>query len=691
MANIAPIRNKRLSELKIFARKIAQDYGITDPKEVESLVQRVVSSFNLDQPLLHVKRTPKADSMIHRHHVRSAYIDLMAYFIQLKFIENHLITAESNIRDTVALAESELSRLRREFYLQDTDTHIVENFLQNKGKVTTGTIIDNNQLTLAPVSILRADQVQNINLTIFPVESQGEVLHTIQGNKDTIVQSGYGSGIWSATVHTNHIPSIYWDKYWSETYTAPLLIRGIAVLLDVLLEAPMFLNNISANFMTRTRLVRAYLFDEDSENWVPIRAYKGTFLTSESSYELSIHNIQHDIQSQRYRFLLAVEEPTIIGGRRVTKNVNPDFIDLAEALLQQKEIDYQREQYYKYQYSIGIFNFKLREANYLPEGRYISEPYRTEKGALVSVELTKVKEEKASKLYNQNYHVNFIVNNKVTSSIPILPGNQLQVEEILNTNDEWLKPSFYLDPSQSYEVYFLNGVDRVSIKDSLEVYSGLNLLKVNSWVGDPKPRRVLLIYQTTPINSIGYELLDSGNIVDTPPTNQAFTIRRLQPNLSGYRQMSVHKAEPVVRKSITEHFTQEDMEGNSITLRTIPYINYEYFDWSQTNPTEQWLYGYQPIKVWVKLSQNSQAVMAVDRTVWGNRIQRPSLDDFGLNNEVQFYLHKNRLYFNIESPYFVEVQYFTMAEAYQIQIDMSTVDRKYTGIIKEYEVDVHVQ
>jgi len=692
MANLEPIRNKRISELQTFARRIADDYGITDTKEVQALVQRVVRSFDPERPLLSVRSSSRADSMLYRHHIRSAYIDLLAYFIQLKYIELHLIKAESNIRDTIAVAEAELARLRKQFYLADTDTHITENFLQDRGKETTGTLIANHQLTLQPDSMFRADQVQHVKVTIYPPESEGSVLHQISGREWSIVRSGHGSGIWSAAIHADKMPSIYWDMNLSETYTAPVLINGVAVVVDITLSGKgLSLGQLSGNFMTPTRLVRAYVFENDNEEWIPLRAHDGTLLSSEKGYELSLHNIQSNIKSNRFRFLLSVEEPAIIGDRRIIESIHPDFIDLADNLLKQNDITFEKEHYFKYQFILGIFNLKLKEASYVTNGYYISEPYRTTAGAITAVRLISTDEERQNGRYNQLYRINFLASGKQVASIPILPENQLQVEEIIATKGGRIKPAFYLNTSRPYEVYHIKGYDLIDIKSNIQHDSDSNTLIVFPWYSDNETRSVLIRYYTTEINSVGYENNQTGTVSSQPPVDSAYRVRRLKPGMPGYKQVSVHEARPLITTPITEIFKESDFEGNVLKLRTVPYINYENFNWDTTDIKQQWLNNYQPIKVMVRMDKGSQAVSATDRTVWGNRQQQPILEDYAINNEVQFYLYKDQLHFNIQAPYEVTVEYETMAESFQVQIDMSTVDGKYTGIVRAYEVDINVQ
>ncbi|MGD9697621.1 hypothetical protein [Acinetobacter sp.] len=704
--NIALIEEGRSKYLKEFARKVAVDYGLTDEKEIDQVVNSVVGRYNTSKPLLVLQKSPKADSMLYRDQVRMAYIDLLAYFIQLKYLEKILIETENYSRTSFNSIKSELAQITKTLHLVDTDQHITETFLTMPGKYFDGTLVTNNQLTLMRDTD-RAVGIEKIDINVIPVESTN-VYHSVAGNKDKILSSGIGSELWSVSVYCNEIPQMEWGPSIDQTMSAPMHISGIAALLDITLNVPILLNNISADFLSMTKLLRAYYLTPDG-TWKLLRKSDNTFLESEVGYGLELHNIKQDVDAKRYRFLLVNEEPMVNGKQVISIPKRSDFMDVIDKLLdgKYKSLSMETDQAFYYQYMLGIYNLKIRNSQYVSSGEFTSEEYKTDRGAISSVAITKVIEEASSIDYFHQFFVDFVVKGLVTHSLPILPYASNSVIEsvyasLSRTNAKLLmvRPSFYINMDlQAPLIYVVSG-EKLLSPGSYTYDKDSNIIYFATIDGQTDDVRVILSYTTNDENSIAYEILASGVMYSNPPSDTSYGVRYIYPGaqlpttVSGpvaiCEQADIHKAVPIVAQQVIEKVDKKTMVSNVVQLNTTPYVNYTEYDWKSNT----WSGG-SPVKVEIKLNRTDDFVTAIDRTIWSQRTRQPQLDDYGLTGAIQYFVHKNKLYFNITGEslgfYELKVTYLTKADAFKVRIGMNTTKAVNTGIIKQYEVDINVQ
>jgi len=688
-ANITPIQKTRLSALKEFAQKVAADYGITEPAEVRALIERIQSRYNTRQPLLTIQQSPKASSMIYRNHIRLAYIDLVAYFIQLKYIEQHLLSAESYSRESLTNLKQQLTSLKKGMTAVATDTHHIELFENSTERQTDRALITAGSLKLLPYDTLRSSAVSDSSITIYPSQST-EVVHEITGKPDQVLASGIGSDVYIASLYCNQMPKVYW-QHGSEV---PLLIRGMVGVLNLNLSSPQSINSVSMDFLMPTRMIRLYLESADTGKWEVAKDINGHILSTEAGYTLDLNNVVIPGTAKRIQMVLASEIPVTRGQYHVELPDNIDFIRKAkEATSSARAVTGDTGKQFSHKYTLGIYNLKLKEVSYFQAGTYRSPHYQTDRGAITGIHFTGVDVSGNPGVTEERYTAEFYSDGRKLSEMSVLPSTATSVYETLkaDSNDE-IRPSFY--PASDLRIY-----EKVGSAVSLIPRTGFsfdpvtNVITILNWgMAGNTEKQIALEYTAAPVNAIGYEY--GGNIYPAPPSNLKYIVRRLNPghyNTQSYKKVGASDAIPSVTATVEEHFLGGDLEGNALKLNSIPFVDYRQFNWDTETTSTAWPSNYKPVAVYVRLTANSPEIEATDNTVWTNQHQQSFLNAYAVNNEVEYFLHQNRIFLNITEFYELRVVYHSQADSVRLRINLSSSDSRYSSIVSKHEVDLNVQ
>jgi hypothetical protein len=293
-------------------------------------------------------------------------------------------------------------------------------------------------------------------------------------------------------------------------------------------------------------------------------------------------------------------------------------------------------------------------------------------------------------MYFTNYSVDFYTAGK-TYNVPVLPDNgnsNYFIREIIKVDDAgYIKPSFHVEQG-TVETAFVKTRSLLNVSFTYDTI--LNLFKVDSAMYASQD--VVVGYQTGKTSAIAYEYTDSnGNLVHPPlpPDDLPYLVRRYPPSTKreDLIHVSAHEAIPVVSKEITEVFN--NIAGNIITLRSIPFVDYSNYEWNDGS----WKDGIPPLTVKIFTNEDDHTgTIAKDRTIWSDRKQQPKLDPkHPDSSSYEYFIYKNRIAFNVTRSFRVEATYTSKAEAFNVRIDMHTLNKALTPIVEHYEVDIYAQ
>jgi hypothetical protein len=676
---IIQTRKQQLHQLALAA---ARQFNLNDAERKE-LESRLLGRFNLTRPLAATPSVPdKADSAYYREQIRGLYIDLIAYYTQLRVLKHQIISAEAHLRSHVKSVEDELNFIYNKLRLVDSDNYISEYFYSATDKTFDNTYLSGGKLTLLPDLRKRGDNVKQITSKLFPVAAKDQVIHKEIGSINNLLTSGLGSGLWATVVYTRTLPSVYITDKDTGAPMPPMAINGVVSVMDIELNDALNVNELEANFMTAARILRVWRYDDTSGAWQPLRSADGTLVSSTTASRITLTNLQSGGRSNRYKLLIVTEEalPSSIDTISLPET---DFI--AKAL---QTLDFtataptlaETPALLPYRYVLGIFSIKLREVNYVSNGLYRSEAFKTRNGALQGMQLRRSDASYIDGVTGIRYYAAFYLDNQLLSRIPILPGNTSQIEDYLISENEWFYPSFYLNPTKPFAVYHKTANGLVDISNIVHIDDRSNRIMVLNWIGKPGKRALIVRYHTDPINSVGYVHPVTGH-VSPDRLSREYQLRRLAPGISGLAQMPSNQASPLQRRRVNEHINKP-LTDNVLTLKNAPYVDYQQYDYK----TNSW--NYEPIVVRYRRSGDNNFRKAVDITNWSDRTQRPLLVYGG---DLQYYVDGNRLIFNNTNISELTIQYDVLAEMVYLEIEMHTLNRKHSPVIAGYEVALDEQ
>jgi len=656
------IQASKDKEIEVLVQHIAKQFNITDPLDIADLRQTLIAKTDTSNPLIDYQEVERASSSSFRTDVRNSYIDLAAYFIQLRDVEAALRLAEIDSRRVFDSFENRRKSLASLIQPEDSDLVRKELFSsEEENGYYSGVRVNNGKLSLRMQDVNTPYQLVSTTINTYPsANAKDRIYQSETGLQSTILDTGVGAKLWSVDVYTPEKPVMYWTQSISGSSTsegANYLHKGILIDVRMTLSKAVKLNYISAKFLTKSRLVRAYI-DISSESepsvWEPLLTADGTFVqTWDYSRTLEVFDFKASETSNQIRLVLNVNQPET--------TVQHDFI--LDKMYSRKEIfqgvssdsvdfDQQVRLPDSFLYTFGIYNLRLRNREpAVTNGIFISDSYITDQGAVIGA---KIKSNDSGLISgSQIYTVKF----GNSSEMALLPeGSSREITELVDTDARGFAilsfPSVRNVTSLGYTFEPLTsgnlrmGTIQSVRKNGTEVLNG---------------RNIPVSYQTHEVTRYAFTN-ESFNLFTTqyandPGASCTIFIRIPYDNNFPTPYVSVYEAIPVASYYISETFFGQ----STLELDNFPWID---------------ISGNYPVKLTIlpevggeAFSNETHPNLLVDRTNYYNRRIQPMLENYDAVDRYEYFIRGNKIYLNSGLYHQIQVDYPVKTEGVRVQIN----------------------
>ena len=675
----------RNAEIETLIQYMAKQFEVTDPLDLADLRADVLKKIDSTKPLAEYKKMDKASSSHFRSSVRNAFIDLIAYFIQLRDLEASLRFAEYESRkifDDFNSRRKELESLVQE---EDTDLTHTETFSDEvENGVFAGVHIHDGRLRLRMEDISPPYQVQSITADVYPTaNSRTQIFHSHTGELNTVLDTGLGSKLWATDIYTPERPEMYWTQTISGSSSsegANYLHKGILIDIKLTLTKAIQLNYISAKFLTPTRLVRAYIntaSETDPEVWVPLVTSENRFVqTWVYDNALEIFDFNATQSATQIRLVFNVNQPSNIVGqdfildrmysrKEIFQGVTSNNIDFDQQVLLPES----------FLYSFGLYNIRLRNRQpAFSHGSFMSDEYVTDHGAVIGTRL------KATDSGTTSGALIYSISFGPQSEMAILPEDASRnIEELIDVDDggyaflsfpresKSLKATGYRFTPVEYNGKELGSVFRVT--DS----NGQQLTKVKDIpVAYRAKQSSRYVFTTEDIDAFAAQY---GGDEDELCT--IFT--RVSPDFwDGSDEISIYEAVPICSYEINETFFGQSL----LELDYIPWMDYE---------------GNYPVEIIIQPDAEEESIsslnhpdLIVDRTNYYNRQIQPLLENYDAVDQYEFFIKGNKVYLNTSHYHQLQINYYVKTEGITVQIDQQAKGHR-SPWVDDYTLQLIVQ
>lgn len=659
------VRESRQAEIEVLVQHVAKQFNVTDPLDIADLRTAILNKVDTSSPLAEYVPTDRASSASFRANTRNAYIDLIAYFIQLRDIEAALRFAEYESRKVFDDFDERRKRIDALIQPEDTDLVHRETFTDEvENGIYDGTRVHDGRLSLQMEDVSPPYRLKGITASIHPAANSRErIFHSTTGELDTVLDTGLGSKLWSVDVYTPIRPEMYWTKSISGSNSsegANYLHEGILIDLKLTLTKAIKLNYISAKFLTPTRLVRAYI-DISKEGatvpvWEPLITSDRRFVqTWDYDRTLEAFDFQAPEASNRIRLVCSVSQPENIVGqdfildrmysrKEIFQGVASNDVDFPQQVLLPDS----------FLYSFGIYNIRLRNRRpIVNHGSFTSNEYVTNQGAIIGAKLKAV-DSGGALVYSVRFGHR--------SEMALLPeGASRNVEELVDVDD--LGFAFLSFPAEPGSVKSKEQHYRFTPHTREGKNLGTVFTVVHNKTGETvrNTKNVPISYRASQTSRYVFtnEYVDefSDQYAGDPGGVATIFTRVSEDFWEETPRVSVYEAVPVCVYNISETFFGQSL----LELEQIPWIDYS---------------GNHPVEIAIQATEGGDPFsnlthpdLLMDRTNYYNRRVQPMLENFDVVDRYEFLVQGNNIYMNTAQYHQLQIIYPVKTEGVRVRID----------------------
>lgn len=657
------VRESRDKEIEVLVQHIARQFNITDPIDIADLRQELITRVDTTKPLLDYQLSERASSKQFRADVRNSYIDLAAYFIQLRDIEGALRLAESDSRKLFDTFEDRRKTIAALIQPEDTDLVHKEFFsAERENGYYSGVYVHNGKLRLKMEDVNAPYALTSATVYTYPAaNTRDRIFHSETGEESTILDTGIGSKIWAIDVYTPDKPQMYWTKSISGSNVsegANYLYNGILVDVRMTLSKALKLNYIATKFLTPTRLVRAYI-DLSSEGepsvWEPLLTADGKFVqTTVFSRTLEIFDFRATENSNQIRLIFNVDQPESTVSQDFILNKMYDRKEIFQGV-STNNVDFEQEVLLpdSFLYKFGIYNIKLRNRQpAFKYGTFISDAYTTDEGAVIGATLKT--NDSGLNSGSQIYTLKF--GNQ--SEMAVLPERaSREIKELVDSDARGrVMLSFPAVGDVVSEGYRLSPV--VALQKTVGTI--FDVVKTDG-TEVLSQKNIPISYQTEEYTRYAFVDQDFERFAPeyaADPGNLCTIFTRVSKDFwAESPRISVYEAVPVASYYISETFFDQSV------------LELDYTPWIDLN-------GLYPIVLTIRATEDADPFsnetnpeLLVDKTNYYNRRIQPMLGNYDVVKRYEYFIRGNTIYLNSGNYNQIQVDYPIKTEGIRVQIN----------------------